>query len=471
MGIVYRALDIRLNRHVALKILPPDLLAEEERRRRFVIEAQAAAALHDPRIATVFEIDEADGIAFIAMELIEGSGLTARLSGGRLPVDETLAISLDVAEGLALAHRKGILHRDLKPSNIMIGDSGRAKIIDFGLAKLLLQVREEKSPGGSPSSASSNIPKEPASDLTQSGHRMGTLSYMSPEQAAGTPAQAQSDVYSFGVVLYEMLTGQRPFDGDGRSLLAPLAADARCFQPILDRCLATSVAARYPSAEDLAADLRWLAQGMGRQSADSVRWPRAARWPLLGTLVLVVLSMTWVLLVPFRSGARRTSRIVASGAASDLRFANPRQITSTAGRAEFATWAPDGSAVAYHSNQSGNFDIWITRLDGSDPVDLTASFGGDDVYPVWSPDGTRIAFYSEREGGGYFVAPSTGESPRRIFSPSDEIEPLLRGPCQWSPDGTKLAMVFNAFRAVFSVGSTWPGHRTAVTSPTSMRWP
>ncbi len=445
MGIVYRARDIRLNRDVALKILPPGLLADEERRCRFLTEAQAAAALHDPHIATVFEIDETDGITFIAMELISGVSLAERLSGGALSPEQALAISLDVAEGLTRAHCRGIVHRDLKPANIMITEGERAKVIDFGLAKLAAPLREEP-PGASSSSILSSDPAmSSARHSTQSSRVMGTRSYMSPEQAAGGSTDARSDVFSFGVVLHEMLTGSRPFDDDGRRSMSPLPAEARSFQPILDRCLAEHTADRYVSAEDLASDLRRLAREMKLGSGDRAGGLRAAPWPLLVALVLALLGVTWMLVSRFRGDAIAPSTAAARETAVGLRFANPRQMTGTGGLAAFAAWSPDGRRVAYHSNQTGNFDIWVTTLGGSDPIDLTEDFGGDDLFPVWSPDGTAIAFYSERDGGAYFVVSTTGGKSRHVVSANPtEIESRLLGPPQWSPDGTRLAILFTS---------------------------
>ena len=196
MGIVYRAIDTKLNREVAIKILPPELVRDPERKRRFIQEAQSAAALHHPHIAVIHEIDEADGVTFIAMELIEGDKLSDVLSQERLPVARTLELVTKVAEGLALAHEKGVVHRDLKPANIMVTKQGHAKIIDFGLAKLVEPL------GGGDAEAATAARAE-----TDPGKVMGTLSYMSPEQARGSRVDHRSDIFSLGVVLHEMLTG------------------------------------------------------------------------------------------------------------------------------------------------------------------------------------------------------------------------------------------------------------------------
>jgi serine/threonine protein kinase len=201
MGIVYRALDLKLDRDVALKVLSSELVADEARKARFIQEARAAAGLHHPHIATVFEIDEADGTTFIVMELVEGVKLRQILSQGRMPVSRAITLAAEVADGLGRAHQKGVIHRDLKPENIMVTEDGHAKIIDFGLAKLV-----------EPFAGRHGSDLETAGRLeTDSGTILGTVSYMSPEQARGEKVDHRSDVFTLGVVLQEMLSGDSPF--------------------------------------------------------------------------------------------------------------------------------------------------------------------------------------------------------------------------------------------------------------------
>jgi len=191
MGVVYKAEDTRLKRLVALKFLPPSIMASEAEKTRFIHEAQAAAALNHPNICMIFEIDEAEGQAFIAMEFIEGQSLKEKIEAGPLKLDEALSIAMQVAEGLQAAHEKQITHRDIKPANIMLTTKGQAKIMDFGLAKLAGR-----------------------SALTKEGTTVGTIAYMSPEQARGEEVDHRTDIWAFGVVLYEMITGQLPFKGE-----------------------------------------------------------------------------------------------------------------------------------------------------------------------------------------------------------------------------------------------------------------
>jgi serine/threonine protein kinase len=269
MGIVYRAVDVKLNREVALKVLPPELVADPERKRRFVQEAQAAPALEHPHIAVVHEIDEVDGVTFIVMELIRGEKLRDLLAIEPLPHTRTLEIALDVAEGLAHAHDKRIVHRDLKPANIMITEDGHVKIIDFGLAKLIEPLAGE-------GSDIETTPRPGPSGLhglgvTDPGIVMGTVSYMSPEQARGSNVDHRSDVFSFGVVLYEMLAGQAPFRSasamDTLSAilreptprlpdLGPDVTNETDLQRLVDKCLAKEPSERYQWMKDLIVDLR-----------------------------------------------------------------------------------------------------------------------------------------------------------------------------------------------------------------------
>jgi serine/threonine protein kinase/Tfp pilus assembly protein PilF len=260
MGIVYKALDTRLDREVALKVLPEDLVADPERRRRFEQEARAASKLEHPNIAVIHDIDEVDGVAFLTMELIRGEKLADRLLEGRLEWARSLEIATEIAEGLARAHERGVVHRDLKPANVMITEDGHPKIIDFGLAKLVGPLSGEGSEGATRSARD-----------TEPGVVLGTVLYMSPEQARGGRVDPRTDVFSFGVVLFEMLSGRRPFDGASQFEIlqaivsAPTprldaslvgSASAGEVQRILDKCLAKDPAERYQSMKDLVVDLR-----------------------------------------------------------------------------------------------------------------------------------------------------------------------------------------------------------------------
>ncbi len=262
MGEVYRARDSRLGRDVAIKVLPAALAADPDRLQRLEREARAAAALNHPNIVTVYAVERSDGILFLTMELIEGQSLDHAIAKGGLRLDELLKIAIPLTDAIAAAHSKGITHRDLKPANIMIGSGdhdGRVKVLDFGLAKL----------------DESSALAAGATTITAEDRVLGTVAYMSPEQAAGKPIDARSDLFSLGVILYEMATGQRPFKGDTNvtvlsSILKdtpPTVADINRALPselsrIIKHCLVKDPARRYQTAADLRNELAELKQDL-----------------------------------------------------------------------------------------------------------------------------------------------------------------------------------------------------------------
>ena len=328
MGVVYRARDTRLNRDVALKVLPVDLVADAGRRARFVQEAQAASALEHPHIAVIHEIDEADGVSFIAMELVRGEKLGDLTARGPLPPGRAIDLGIEVAEGLARAHDKGIVHRDLKPANVMLTEDGHAKIIDFGLAKLVDALSGD--------SAGLTVMKSE----TDPGMVLGTVSYMSPEQARGTKVDHRSDIFSFGVLLHEMLTGRPPFRGNTAidtmhailhnpvPALPPLGANvtpdaAGDLQRILDKALAKEPGDRYQGMRDAAVDLR-----AARRRLESTTMSGATSISTLGTpsgfmrakervMAVAVAAILLLLAVGYIRSRLSTPAVPASGASGD----------------------------------------------------------------------------------------------------------------------------------------------------------
>jgi Tol biopolymer transport system component/predicted Ser/Thr protein kinase len=432
MGIVYRARDTRLDRDVALKLLHPDLIGNGQERERLLQEARAAAALLDPRVATVFEVDETDGLTFIAMEMIEGEGLREKLRAGPLPTPQVLTLAIDVADGLACAHAKGIVHRDVKPANIMITAEARAKLIDFGLAKVW------------PGAAAARAARVRDRTETQAGLVLGTVSYMSPEQAAGRRVDVRSDVFSLGLVLYEMLVGRLPREGSPRPLDLPATHPLR---NVVQRCLAMEPAGRFENGTALAAELRRIER--------SLTSPRSARLRRVGAALVLVFAglIGWL---SFRDHARLP------------RLANPKPLTSDAGIEDAPSWSPDRTQLAYHANRAGSFDIWLAPVSGGKQRNLTRDMDGDALFPSWAPDGQRLAFFSSHGPVGYFAMDVTGGQTQLIRQVDATIHRSFFGPALWSRDGSRIAMLLNdphSSRAWIEIRSTADGTTQHVDAP------
>jgi eukaryotic-like serine/threonine-protein kinase len=432
MGEVYRAEDTRLGREVAVKVLPQAFVADPERLARFEREARVLATLNHPRIAGIFEVGEEAGTHFLVMELAAGETLEARIARGPLPLEEVLALALQIAEGLEAAHERGVVHRDLKPGNVMVDERGEVKILDFGLAKALTDEAAGLGPPGL--SHSPTITHQ----ATVHGQLLGTVAYMSPEQAKGLPADRRSDLWALGVVLWEMLTGRRPFAGGSVSetLAEVLKTDPpweelpenlpRPLLRLLRRCLERDPRRRLRDAGDAQLELRAALEGRAETEARGHE-PRSLRSSLFSVGVAAVAAVLVGLAIGWWLAASRAPR-----EASDLgpRIVSMTQLTDQPGWQRSPALSPDGSQLLYVSSERGNDDIFLLRVGGERAINLTAGSPVDDFDPAFSPDGSSIVFTSQRQGGGIFVMGATGESPRRVAG-------LGFGP-KLSPDGRRI---------------------------------
>ena len=350
MGVVYRAHDLKLDRPVALKVLPGEKAGDADRRRRFLQEARAASALRHAGIVSVHDIDEADGVLFIAMELVEGRTLADLVGRRGLPVGEAVRLGRQVADALAAAHAAGIVHRDLKPANVMVTPDGTAKLLDFGLAKLTASDAAPLQGDDLPTLAA----------RTAEGTIVGTVAYMSPEQAEGKGVDARSDVFSFGTVLHEMLTGRSAFARD--SATATLAAVLRDEAPavegiphdletVLRRCLRKAPAKRFQNMADVKVALEEIEEALSSGAGLVVASPAPPRRAALR----VVLGAAAVALVVLGAWLGRR------GATAHRELPSPTPITSYAGISTAPALSPDGRFVAFSWNgeRQDNVDVYV----------------------------------------------------------------------------------------------------------------
>ena len=435
VGEVYRAWDPRLEREVALKILHERSEVDPDRVWRFVAEARAASALNHPNILTVFDAAVEGATPFIVSELIEGDSLRGEVRRGPVPLKRLLDLATQIADGLAEAHAAGIVHRDLKPENIMVTPAGRAKILDFGLAR----STGFQNGAGAPLDLTGQT-------QTESGLLIGTVPYMSPEQARGSATDFRSDQFSFGLILYEMATGTPAFRRDTpagtlEAIMheepAPLP-DAAPNTPLLlwwivERCLAKDPRDRYGATADLHRDLRNLrdrfdavARDRRSTTADAPRRSRVRRAILPGTIVAALLSggLLWEWLA-----------VVTAPGTSAMRFT---PYATDAGFEGQPAWSPDGQTIAYSAEINGVLQIFTRNLTSQTRAPITDA-GYDCKYPFWSPDGKRIYYVSlARTRDGIWSVGAAGGTPQVV------VENATRGAL--SPDGRTLAFLRNEDR-------------------------
>ena len=437
MGVVYKGRDTQLNRFVALKLLPPDKTADPERRRRFIQEARAASSLNHPNIVTIYEISQADGVDFIAMEFIAGRTLDQLIPRNGMKISEALRIAVPIAGGLARAHAAGIVHRDLKPSNIMVGESG-VKILDFGLAKLTEAVSQ-----GSDDAALTAASVVDAV-RTGDGTVLGTAAYMSPEQAEGRQVDARTDIFAFGALLYEMLSGRRAFAGSGRQStlaavirdeVAPIPQVPHELEKLIARCLRKDPARRAQHIEDLKLELEELRDesesGVSGTAAPAAPPAARRRWimgALAGASILAALGLFWKMRSDPPASAAEMKVVV---------------LTSYPGEQQDPALSPDGKQVAFSWNgeKEDNFDIYVKLVDAGAPVRITQNPAAD-IKPAWSPDGRFLVFVRISGGqGGYYVVPALG-GPERKMADIPQIPSHRPTPsADWTPDSKSLVIV------------------------------
>ena len=422
MGEVYKGRDTRLDRTVALKVLPAGLTGDENLRARFEREARAIAALSHPHICTIHDIGRHGEVDYLVMEYLDGETLADCLvrAGGPLPIEQTLEVGIHIADALDKAHRAGIFHRDLKPANIMLTRSG-AKLLDFGLAKLRAPVTPVSMSGLT----------RATNPTTAEGTILGTIHYMSPEQVEGREADRRSDVWALGAVLYEAATGSRAFDGASAasiigailkdtpkpvSALQPLTPPS--FDHVVERCLEKDPEDRWQDVGDVRHELQWIARNLARPEADKRSQADSRRsvatWIAAGLVVAALLAVAVVLRRPPPSAANAERMLLSIVPPDQVRFGGSLALS------------PDGSRLVFvGQGAEGPPSLWIRQLDS--PAALQLPGTEDASYPFWSPRGDAVGFFG---GGKLKTIVIAGGAPRTLAS-----TPAARGG-SWGADGT-----------------------------------
>ena len=405
MGEVYKARDTRLERTVAVKVLPAALSASEEIRQRFEREAKTVSQLSHPHICNLYDVGRHDGTDYLVMEYLEGETLALRLAKGPLPLEQTLRFGVQIADALDRAHRQGIVHRDLKPGNVMLAKGG-VKLLDFGLAKEMQAASAGRDTA---------LPTRVSENLTEKGTVLGTFQYMSPEQLEGKDADARSDIFALGAVLYEMATGKKAFAGATQASLIsailrddpqPISQIAPMTPPALDRvvrtCLAKDPEERWQSAGDVAKELKWIAEGSAagvaapqpvaarRRSRERIAWAIAA---------VAIATASWL-------GFTRPRAAPSSGPTVRATIVLPDKLSLNN-----AVVSPDGRRFVFGGRDaSGKVQLWVRSLDAAASTPIPGT--DDGVLPFWAPDGRSIGFFA---GSKLKRADLAGGSPQPLY--------------------------------------------------------